>query len=58
MLCLCAAALSFMACSNDDDEGGVPNAGVIPSVADPLSRPLKPRGAIQNIMSMTSRAAL
>ena len=37
MLCLCAAALSFMACSDDDDEGGVPNAGVIPSVADPIT---------------------
>lgn len=37
MLCLCAAALSFTACSDDDEDGGVPNAGVIPTVSNPIT---------------------
>lgn len=44
MLCLCAAALSFTACSDDDEDGVVPNAGVIPTVADPITAIESPWG--------------
>lgn len=44
MLCLCAAALSFTACSDDDEDGVVPNAGVIPTVTDPITAIESPWG--------------
>ena len=37
VLCLCAAGLTFTACSDDDGDGTVPNAGVIPTVSEPIT---------------------